>query len=264
MKHATTVTELRNVDLREKGAGKVACLQSKREKVLEGLYPLVNQIAYRLSFRLPSHINVSDLVDAGIVGLLEAMNRFDSKKGVKLATYAYVRIKGAMLDELRSMDWLPHSARHKVKGMQMTLAELEQKLARTPTDEEMAEAMEISLKDLKLLQTHAKGSAFISLDSISLDRDEGRRSVLECLKSPEGFSPENLLNMKEAGECLAKSINSLKEKERLVVSLYYYDDLTLQEIGKVLGLTESRICQIHAQAITHLKKRLSVKNKKLN
>ena len=228
----------------------------KRKRLIEEHAHLVKYIAYRLAMRLPAHVNVRDLISAGTVGLIEAIDRFDSARGVKLETFAYTRIKGAMLDELRAVDWVSPSIRQKARQLQEIYTTLEARLNRPPTEEETAKALEISVEDLLTILSKIQGAAVISIEDLSKSWCEREEDYLDCLHDVREEGPEEAMNVNELKGILGKAIDVLPEKERLVLSLYYYDELTLKEVGKVMGLTESRICQLHSQAVLRLKGRL--------
>ena len=218
--------------------------------------PLVKIIAMRLAMRLPSHIDVDDLINVGIAGLLESIDRFDVSRGVKIETYLTFRIKGAMLDELRRLDWLPRSVRQKARHLEEEFQTLEGILGRAPVEEEMAEHLGLGLEEYYKLINDASGTAVLSLEDMGFSRGEDARNILECISDPNCVDPVAELDLKENKVILSKTIDELPEKEKLVLSLYYYEDLNLKEIGKVLGVSESRISQLHTQAILKLKTRL--------
>ncbi len=218
--------------------------------------PLVKIIAMRLAMRLPSHIDVEDLINVGVAGLLESIDRFDASRGVKIETYLTFRIKGAMLDELRRLDWLPRSVRQKARHLEEEFQALENTLGRSPVEEEMAEHLGIGMDEYYKLLNDASGTAVLSLDDMGFSRGEDARNILECISDPNCVDPVAELDLKENKVILSRTIDELPEKEKLVLSLYYYEDLNLKEIGKVLGVSESRVSQLHTQAILKLKTRL--------
>ncbi len=235
---------------------------SERERLVDEYAHLVKYIAYRLAVRLPSHVNVNDLIGAGMVGLLEAIDRFDPQRGVKLETFAYIRVKGAMLDELRAMDWVAPSIRQKSRQLQDTYATLEARLGRPPSEDETAHALGISMEEYQTLLYKVQGLAVISLEDLGISKGEKEEDYLDCLQDKAEAGPEVNTGFEEIKKILAQSIDILPEKEKIVLSLYYYDELTLKEIGDVIGLTESRICQLHSQAILRLKGKLRTVVKK--
>ena len=233
-----------------------AGLERRNEMILEYL-PLVKFIASRIASRLPSHIEVCDLVNSGIIGLIDAIEKFDASRKIKFKTYAEFRVKGAILDELRSLDWVPRSTRQKASRLERAYAELEQKLGRSASDAEMMKFLKISAAEFDVLVREARGVALISLDEIQSDNDENfERNLLEYLADPEGLSPAQIMNLDQIYHIVAETIDQLPEKERLVISLYYYEELTMKEIGEILSITESRVSQIHTKAILRLRGRL--------
>jgi RNA polymerase sigma factor for flagellar operon FliA len=220
----------------------------EREKVIEEFLPIIKHLAYKVSRGFDDDGITEDLISSGVLGLLEAMEKFDPGRGIKLNTYAYLRIRGAMIDELRKRDWFPRSARTKAK------------LGRYPREEEVAEELKIDLDDYLVMLKDFGSLSILSIEDISeisgMDRDGMIRYVIE-----DGASPEKCAEMRELESLLATEINRLPEKQKLVLSLYYYEDMNMKEIAEVLGITEARISQIHSQAVlslrTFLKKRLN-------
>lgn len=239
-------------------AGKQKSLDQRNEMILEYL-PLVKFIASRIASRLPNHIEVCDLVNAGIIGLIDAIEKFDASRKIKFKTYAEFRVKGAILDELRSLDWVPRSTRQKASKLERAYAELEQQLGRAASDAEMIEFLGISNEDFDILLRDAKGVALISLEDLqSRDSDDNfERNLLEYLADPDALTPSQLINLDQIYRIVAETIDQIPEKERLVISLYYYEELTMKEIGEILSITESRVSQIHTKAILRLRGRLA-------
>jgi RNA polymerase sigma factor for flagellar operon FliA len=230
-------------------------LEQRNEMILEYL-PLVKFIAGRIASRLPSHIEVNDLINSGIIGLIDAIEKFDATRKIKFKTYAEFRIKGAILDELRALDWVPRSTRQKASRLERAYAELEQRLGRAASDSEMIKFLKVSPGEFEALVREARGVALLSLDEIQNDNEEFERNLLEYLADPEALSPAQILNLDQIYRIVAETIDQLPEKERLVISLYYYEELTMKEIGEILGITESRVSQIHTKAILRLRGRL--------
>jgi RNA polymerase sigma factor for flagellar operon FliA len=233
-------------------------LEKRNEMILEYL-PLVKFIAGRIASRLPNHIETCDLVNAGIIGLIDAIEKFDASRKIKFKTYAEFRVKGAILDELRSLDWVPRSTRQKASRLEKAYAELEQRLGRAASDAEMIEHMGITVEEFDVLLRDAKGVALISLEDLQgRDHDDHfERNLLEYLADPEALSPSQLINLDQIYRIVAETIDQIPEKERLVISLYYYEELTMKEIGEILSITESRVSQIHTKAILRLRGRLT-------
>jgi RNA polymerase sigma factor FliA len=231
-------------------------LDERNDLIIEYL-PLVKFIANRIAGRLPSHIEVDDLINSGIIGLIDALKKFDASLKIKFKTYAEFRIKGAILDELRALDWVPRSTRQKASRLEKAYAELEQRLGRAATDVEMMEYLNIEVEEFDSLMCEARGVALISLDELRVDGDENyERNLLEFLADPEALSPAHMLNLDQIYRIVAEAIDMLPEKERLVISLYYYEELTMKEIGEIMDITESRVSQIHTKAILRLRGRL--------
>ena len=226
--------------------------KKKREELIIKYVPLVKNIVGRIALRLPDHVDTDDLISAGIIGLMSALEKFDETKKVRFETYAQFRIRGAILDELRARDDSPRSVRSKETMLRDTLEVLRKKFGRHPTDEEISHYLGISLNNYYKLLDEARGIRILSNDDLPSSYCEkyGRHDVLEKIDQNNPFF---LLANRELKNILKNAIDSLPEKEKLVLSLYYYDELTLKEIGLTLKLTESRICQIHSQAILRLK-----------
>jgi RNA polymerase sigma factor for flagellar operon FliA len=232
----------------------------EREKVIEEFLPIIKHLAYKVSRGFDDDGITEDLISSGVLGLLEAMEKFDPGRGIKLNTYAYLRIRGAMIDELRKRDWFPRSARTKAKKLEEVIRKLEAKLGRYPREEEVAAELKVDLDDYLVMLKDFGSLSILSIEDISeisgMDRDGMIRYVIE-----DGASPEKCAEMRELESLLATEINRLPEKQKLVLSLYYYEDMNMKEIAEVLGITEARISQIHSQAVlslrTFLKKRLT-------
>lgn len=227
-----------------------------RDAVIMEYAHLVKIIAYRMAVRLPSHIDINDLINVGIIGLIDAIDAFDPLRGVKIETYLSFRVKGAMLDELRRMDYLPRSIREKSKQLERGYAELEAKLGRTPTDEEMAESFDMDEEGFQEFLKKVSCAGVINLEDMGLNGDGDNVDIMECLADSNCEDPVQHLHLKEVQVMLARAVDELPEKERLALSLYYYEELNLKEIGHVMHLTESRVCQLHTQAIHRLKGKL--------
>ncbi len=218
-----------------------------RERLIESYLPLVKLVAGRIAVGLPQHVDKDDLVSNGFFGLLEAIERYDLSRGVKFETYAVARIRGAMLDSLRAQDWIPATVRQKARQYEQTLAELEHRLGRSAADEEIAGAMGVTVPQLHTLINTLNGCTLVPLEDYVKT------------ESPAGHAPNpsQFLEDEEVKATLTKAIERLSEKERLVVTLYYYEGLTLKEISLILKLTEARISQLHTKAIFRLRGALS-------
>ncbi len=228
---------------------------TRRDRLIVEYAPLVKYIANRIAMRLPPHIDVNDLVNSGILGLIDAIEKFDPSREVKFKTYAEIRIKGAILDELRAMDWIPRSIRKVINRLVDAYHELEQQLGRPAKDEELAELLGLKMEEFYKLLKQSAGVPLISLD-VLVDYDERRRNIMSCLEDPKSVNGFGIMGLGEVKDAVAKSIDDLPEKEKQVISLYYYDELTMKEIGKVLNLTESRVSQIHTKAVLRLRVRI--------
>jgi len=230
---------------------------AKREEVILEYLPLVKYIAYRIAGRLPSHLEVDDLINSGIIGLMDAMQKFDPLKRIKFKTYAEFRIRGAILDELRNLDWVPRSLRQKINKVENAFKTIESQLGRAAEDEEVAEQLDMPIDEFHKILDESKGLSLISFEDIKVDEDEnGRTNLLTFLADHTLLNPAESFNLDQVYHIVANAIDELPEKERLVISLYYYDELTMKEIGEVLNVTESRVSQIHTKAIIRLRNKL--------
>ena len=230
----------------------VANTSNVKEEIVKKYIPLVKYIASRVIIGKSKYIEYEDLVSYGMIGLMDALNKFDESKGMKFSTYASIRIKGSMIDEIRKTSPISKGAMDKLNRYNEAIEELQKRLMREPTNEEIAKALNMSLEDVGEVENYINYISIISLEDIifSEDDDMPLMGTIEDEKSP---SPEKTLEEKEELEYLAKSIEILNEKDKLVLSLYYYEGLTLKEIGKVLEVSESRVCQLHGRAIIHLR-----------
>lgn len=228
-----------------------------REEIILQYTPLIKYIAHRLAMRLPPHIAMDDLISAGVIGLMDAITKYDPDKKVEFKTYAEFRIRGAMIDELRSMDWVPRSVRQKATQIERTITQLERKQGRSVEDEEIAFALGLSLDDYYETMKDLQGLSPVDMEEVQKRfPDLSLDDFLESLSDREENDPFHQYRLKELKNLLARAIDGLSIKEKQVISLYYFEELTLKEIGEVLGLTESRICQIHTKGILKLRARL--------
>ncbi|MFH1135154.1 MAG: FliA/WhiG family RNA polymerase sigma factor [Pseudomonadota bacterium] len=231
--------------------------KTQRLEYIEKYSPLIKYVADRLASRLPTHISKDDLVSSGILGLIDAVDKFDPSRMILFKTYAEFRVKGAMLDELRSLDWVPRSIRKKSSQVEKAYQTLEADLGRPADDEEVAASMGLSLDDFQRVLDEVKGASMVDVDLMRhSNQDNNRSDIFEMLADESAQDALALLGLSEVRTVVAESIQNLPEKERLVVAMYYYDELTMKEIGEVLGYTESRISQIHTKALMRLKGRL--------
>lgn len=228
-----------------------------RDAVVQEFLPGIRIHAMRMKLRLPAHIEVDDLVSSGVIGLLDAMERYDASRGIKFKTYADFRIRGAMLDYLREMDWFPRSVRQHSSRLQYAYNRLENVLGRPPEEEEVAAELGISVEELWKQLAMFTGVTVFSLDAIQ-DEDEengaGLRHLLSEAAKEESREEEIT---RELRELLGKAIDMLPERERQLIAFYYYEDLTLREISRIFNLGEPRVCQLHAQAVLRLKGKLN-------
>lgn len=224
-----------------------------RDELVVSHLPLVKFIVDRIASSLPPHLDRDDLRSAAVIGLISAAERFDPSRGVQFKTFAEQRIRGTIMDELRAQDWLTRSLRDKFKKLEKEFALLEQRLGRNPSSEEVAQAMGLELKEYFRLLEEIHLLSFVSLDDAWHDEDGAPFGLLDVLEDKGTESPQNQMIARQTVERLAEAIDTLPEKERIVITLYYYEELNLKEIGAVLDLTESRISQLHSQAIVRLR-----------
>lgn len=222
-----------------------------REKIVMDYLPLVKYVVDRLPVASLPQISRDDLISSGVIGLLKAADSFDPSRGIRFKTYAIPRIRGAIIDELRKLDWIPRSLRKKADLLEETYLALERKLGRTPTDKEISQELNICEKDLYKLYAQVNYFSFVSLDAG--DSGEEGKSIVEKIASTETQDPVEILKKKELEKILRDVLEKLPVRERLVVVLYYYEELTLKEIGRVLGISESRVSQIHARIMVKLR-----------
>lgn len=218
---------------------------------------MVKHIAGRMALRLPKHVDLAELESAGIIGLLDALDKFDPEKGIKFRTYAEFRIKGAILDELRSRDWMPRSLRQQSRKLDTAFAETSNELGRNATEEEVAKHMGLEMEEFHSMVNDVHSVSVISVEDLGVDSSSSAAFAANILVDENTAEQIEYLIDNEVRTNLAKAIDSLPEKERLVLALYYYEELTLKEIGAVLEVSESRVCQIHSQAISRLKGRVT-------
>jgi RNA polymerase sigma factor for flagellar operon FliA len=229
---------------------------AQKKKIIKEYAPLVKFIAQKIAVRLPANIELDDLLSAGVIGLMDAIDKYDPARDNKFKTYAEFRIRGAILDELRAQDWIPRSMREKAKNIERAFQKLEQKLGRTVTENEAAKELGMGLEDFQESLHQCKSVSLLSLDEVGTFANGDRKSLLGLLESGKTFNPLVQLAGQELKEKVAKAIQDLPEKQRMVLSLYYYEDLNLKEIGEVLEVTESRVSQLHTQAVLRLRAKL--------
>lgn len=232
---------------------------NERERVIQEFLPVIRHMAFKFQRGFENENEIDDLMSAGILGLLEAMDKYDAGKGTRLNTFAYTRVRGAMLDELRKRDWFPRSARTKSKKLEAVTKGLETRLGRYPTEEEVAQELKIDLEEYLNLLKDVGNLSVLSIDEISQYSGMDKENIISFIMD-DGADPERSAELSEIENILATEINRLPEKQKMVLSLYYYEDMNMREIAEVLGITEARISQIHSQALlslrTHVKRLL--------
>ncbi len=246
--------ELKDLWRRYKATGE----DRARERLVVAYSPLVKYVAGRMSAGLPAHVDEADLISYGLLGLITAIERFDLAREIKFETYAIPRIRGAIIDELRSLDWVPRSVRARAREIERANAKLEHKLHRAPNDEEMAKELEMEVGDFHDALLQISNSTIAALDEMWTVSDSSgdQISLLDTIHDPDAPDPEQLIDATELKDRVADAIARLPEREKLVVALYYYENLTLREIGDVLAVTESRVSQLHTKAVLRLRSQL--------
>jgi RNA polymerase sigma factor for flagellar operon FliA len=228
-----------------------------RDRLILHYAPLVKYVAGRVGSGLPAHVEQADLVSYGTFGLIDAITRFEPSREIKFESYAMARIRGAIIDELRSTDWIPRSVRMKARQFERTVAALEAKLQRSPTDEEIADEMDMDVEEIRKFLGQLSLVNVIALDELLVDDDGAAPRLVDTLQDSSALDPQAMAEHGEARQLLARAVEQLPEREKVVVSLYYFEGLTLADIGRVLGVTESRICQLHTKAVLHLRTKLA-------
>src|SRR5919106_2005333 len=246
--------ELRDLWRRYKGNRDPAA----RERLVVAYSPMVKFVAGRLGAGLPSHVEDADLISYGLMGLIGAIERFEPERGIKFETFAMTRIRGAIIDELRSLDWVPRSVRARAREIEAAQAKLEHELQRAPSDEEMAGELDMELEEFQDALLEIANSSILALDDLwtVADPNGGQISMLDTIRDPAAIDPQEEIDTNEVKHRLANAIEGLPDRERLVIALYYYENLTLREIGEVLGVTESRVSQLHTKAVLGLRANL--------
>ena len=227
--------------------------QINKDHLVQRFAPLVKRIAYHLMARLPSSVQVDDLIQNGMIGLLDAINRFEAGMGAQFETYAAQRVRGAMLDGLRENDWLPRSLRRDFRRIEVAIAQLEQEYGRAPSEQELASAMGLALPEYQKMLQDARGHQLLSFEDLV---EAGDDDYLERHLSDDSHEPLQLLEERSLKQMLVNGIEALPEREKLMMALYYEQDLNLREVGEVMGVTESRVCQLHSQAVARLRTRI--------
>ncbi len=230
-----------------------------RERLVVAYSPLVKYVSGRMASGLPAHVDEADLISYGLGGLISAIERFEPEREIKFETYAITRIKGSIIDELRSLDWVPRSVRARARAIERANAKLEHKLQRAPTDEEMAAELEMTVADFQDALLQISNSSVAALDELWTVSDSSgdQVSLLDTLQDHDAPDPAAIVDATDLKDRIADAIARLPEREKLVVALYYYENLTLREIGEVLGVTESRVSQLHTKAVLRLRGRMT-------
>ncbi len=229
-----------------------------RDRLILTYAPLVKYVAGRLASGLPAHVDDDDLVSYGLLGLIGAIERYDPDRDVKFETYAITRIKGSIIDELRALDWVPRSVRSRARDIERTISDLESRLGRAPTDEEIAGRLGLSQDEFNESLSDISRTSIAALDELwTVSAGGDQISLIDTIEDAQGPDPISALATTEMREAIGEAISGLPEREKLVITLYYYEELTLREIGEVLGVTESRISQLHTKAVLRLKARLA-------
>jgi len=227
-----------------------------KDDLLKRFAPLVRHVVERVAATLPKNVDHEDLYSAGVLGLLDAHAKFDTGKGVKFETYAVWRIKGAVLDQLRALDWVSRSMRRKARNLDGVTRKLDQKLGRAASEDEVAREMKMSRSDFYRLLDHVRGAVLVSLDETRSGDGDEPSTIGDHLADPHALDVESRLEEEQVRIAILRTLDQLPEQERLVVTLYYYEHMTLREIGRALGISESRVSQVHSRAMTRLRLRL--------
>lgn len=227
-----------------------------KDQIIVEYAPLVKFIALKIASRLPANIELDDLISCGVIGLMDAIEKFDSSRDNKFKTYAEFRIRGAILDELRSQDWVPRSVREKSKQVERAYQKLERESGKPATDEEMCKELQCSIEEFHELLNKSKSVSMLNIDDKATFNKGDKKLMMGLLEHRRSSNPFAAVNYKSAQNKIKSGIKQLPEKQRLVLSLYYFEDLNLKEIGRVLDVTESRVSQLHTQAIMKLKAKL--------
>lgn len=229
-----------------------------RDRLILTYAPLVKYVAGRLGASLPAHVDESDLVSYGLIGLMGAIERFGPTREIKFETFAVPRIRGAIIDELRTLDWVPRSVRQRSREIERAIGQLEAQLHRAPTDEEIAGKLGISHAELEDSLDEISRSSVVALDELWTVSSTGDQvSLIDTIEDPDSIDPQRNLTEVELKEAVARALAGLPEREKIVITLYYYEELTLREIGEVLNVTESRVSQLHTKAILRLRGHLA-------
>lgn len=229
---------------------------ASRDELIVSHLPLVKYLVKRIAANLPSYLDEDDLISVAVIGLITSAERFEPSRGIRFKTFAEQRIKGTIYDELRAQDWFSRSVREKYKRLEREIMSLSHKLGRDPASEEIAAALNMELEEYFQMLAEVHSYAFMSLDDSWQDDEGNTVSLLDMLEDTTAKNPQNQLIKKQMVDSLGDAIDMLPEKERLIITLYYYEELNLKEIGEIIGLTESRVSQLHSQAVLRLRAKL--------
>jgi len=235
-------------------------LTTDQNKLVEQMAPLVKRIAYHFMARLPASVHVDDLIQAGLMGLLDAAKNFDDTQGAQFETYAIQRIRGSILDELRQADWLPRNVRKNLRRIEGTISAMEQRLGRVPREQELAEALGVPLDEYQTMLLESRGYQLLHYEDFQESEDS---DFFDVFMADNQVGPLEVLEDQRFRKALVQAIGVLPEREKLVMGLYYEQEMNLKEIGEVLGVSESRVCQLHSQAVVRLRSRLKGYTQKL-
>ncbi len=228
-----------------------------RDHLIKKYAPLVKYVAGKVAVGMPHNVEFDDLVGYGVFGLFDAIDKFDPEKHVKFKTYAVTRLRGSIFDELRSIDWVPRSVRQKSREIEETIVSVESQLGRAASDKEIADAMHVSVEEFQDMMMKVSGTSIMSINDVWHGGDDSDKiSIVESIESPSSLNPDVIVEKDEIKKVIVQAIQDLPEKEKKVLVLYYYEDLTLKEIGEVLAVTESRVSQLHTKAIMRLRTKL--------
>ena len=231
----------------------ISTLTADQNKLVEQMAPLVKRIAYHFMARLPASVQVDDLIQAGLLGLLDAAKNFDDTQGAQFETYAIQRIRGSILDELRQADWLPRNVRKNLRRIEAAISSLEQQHGRPPREQELAEVLGVPLDEYQHMLLESRGYQLLHYEDFQESEDS---DFFDVFLSQNQIGPLDVLEDQRFRRALVQAISVLPEREKIVMGLYYEQEMNLKEIGEVLGVSESRVCQLHSQAVARLRSRL--------